>query len=334
MITLPKSVRGSKIVGTGHYCPERVLTNMDLEEMVDTSDEWIVTRTGIRERRIAREDQASSDLALEASKRALDSAGLSASDLDGIILGTVTGDMLFPATACLIQDRLGATKAVAFDIGAACCGFVYSMATGHALIASGQMERVLVVGVDLLSKIVDWTDRATCVLFGDGAGAVLLQACEAGEGILGTYMKSDGALADLLYVPSGGSREPASPATCERGGHFIKMKGDGVFKYAVRAMEDASKQVLTNAGLSIDDVDVLIPHQANVRIVDAVYRRLGVAENKVIVNLDRYGNTSSATIPIALDEAVRGGRIKKGDVVLMVTFGGGLTWGSVLVRFS
>jgi 3-oxoacyl-[acyl-carrier-protein] synthase-3 len=302
--------------------------------MVDTSDEWILTRTGIRERRIARSDEACSDLAHEASKRALQSAGVDPSDLDAIILGTVTGDMVFPATACLIQDRLRATKAAAFDLSAACSGFVYAISAAHALIASGQMETILVIGVDLLSKIVDWKDRATCVLFGDGAGAVVLRTCDRGEGVLATYMKSDGALADLLYVPSGGSREPASRETCENGGHYIKMKGDGVFKYAVRAMEDASRQVLEQANLSIDDVDVLIPHQANVRIVDAVYKRLGVDEDRVIVNLDRYGNTSSGTIPIALDEAVRDGRVKKGNVVLMVTFGGGLTWGSVLLRYT
>jgi 3-oxoacyl-[acyl-carrier-protein] synthase-3 len=311
-----------------------VLTNLDLEKMVDTSDEWIVTRTGIRERRIARDDQACSDLAFEAARKALDSAGVDAADLDGIILGTVSGDMVFPATACLIQDRLGATNAAAFDVSAACSGFVYGVTTGHAFIASGQMNRVLVVGVDLLSKITDWKDRATCVLFGDGAGAAVLEPCEPGVGILGTYMKSDGALSDLLYIPSGGTREPASPETCERRGHYIKMKGDGVFKYAVRAMEDASKKVLDEAGLSLADVDVLIPHQANARIVDAVYRRLGVDEDKVVMNLDRYGNTSSGTIPIALDESVRAGRIKEGDVVLMVTFGGGLTWGSVLLRYS
>jgi 3-oxoacyl-[acyl-carrier-protein] synthase-3 len=310
------------------------MSNSDLEGMVDTSDEWIVTRTGIRERRIARADEAASDLAFEASKKALQAAGVPPAEVDGVIVGTVTSDMPFPATACLIQDRLGATNAAGFDIAAACCGFLYAMTTAHSLIASGQMNCVLVIGVDVLSKIVDWTDRATCVLFGDGAGAVVMRACDDGEGVLATYMKSDGALADLLFVPSGGSREPTSPETWERRGHYIKMKGDGVFKYAVRAMEDASRQVLNQAGLSVNDVDVLIPHQANMRIVDAVYKRLQVDEHKVIINLDRYGNTSSATIPIALDEAVRGGRIKKHDVVLMVTFGGGLTWGSVLMRYS
>ncbi|MDH3216132.1 MAG: ketoacyl-ACP synthase III [Candidatus Krumholzibacteria bacterium] len=330
----PTSLRGSKITGTGRYCPPRVLTNEDLEKMVDTSDEWILTRTGIRERRIADRGQACSDLALEASMAALHSAGVGASELDAIIVGTVTGDMVFPATACLIQERLGAKKAAGFDVSAACCGFVYGVSNGHALIASGQMDKVLIVGVDILSKIVDWKDRATCVLFGDGAGAVVLEACSAGEGILGTYMKSDGSLADLLQVPSGGSRDPASPETCARGGHYLKMKGDGVFKYAVRAMEDAVKQVLDRANLTIDDVDLIIPHQANIRILDAVHKRLGVSADRVVVNIDRYGNTSSGTIPIALDEVVRNGRLKKGDVVLMVTFGGGLTWGSLLFRYN
>jgi len=302
--------------------------------MVDTSDEWIVSRTGIRERRIASSDQAASDLSYEASKHALDSAGVDAADLDGIIIGTISGDMPFPATACLIQDRLGAAKAAAFDVSAACSGFIYSLATAHAMISSGQMSKVLVVGVEILSKIVDWEDRSTCVLFGDGAGAVIVEACEHGQGILGTHVKSDGRLADLLYLPAGGSRQPASPETCENGGHYIKMKGDGVFKYAVRAMEEASKQVLEQANLTVDDVDILIPHQANVRIVDAVYKRLGVEQEKVVINLDRFGNTSSATIPIALDEVVRSGRAKPGNVVLLVTFGGGLTWGAVLFRHA
>lgn len=309
------------------------MTNFDLEKMVDTSDEWIVARTGIRERRIASEDQACSDLAFEAAKAAMTSAGVTADELDAIILGTISGDMQFPATACLIQDRLGATKAVGFDVGAACSGFIYAVATAHALISSRQMDKILVVGVDVLSRIVDWKDRTTCVLFGDGAGAVVLGACEAGDGILGTCMGSDGSLADLLYIPAGGSREPATPETCARGGHFLKMKGDGVFKYAVRAMEDASRQVLEAANLTLDDVDVLIPHQANIRIVDAVGKRLGISEDKVVVNVDRYGNTSSATIPIALDEVIRNGKAKKGHIILLVTFGGGLTWGSVLLRY-
>lgn len=330
---MQKSLRGSKITGTGHYTPQRVLTNFDLEKTVDTTDEWIVTRSGIRERRIAAPDEATSDLVLPAARAALESAGLAPEALDGIIVGTVLGDMVFPATACLVQDRLGAGKAAAFDINAACCGFVYGMNTAHALISSGQMDRVLVVGAEVLSKITDWSDRATCVLFGDGAGAAVLEPAEPGGGILGTYIRTDGSLADLLHLPAGGSRLPTTHETIDRRGHFIKMKGDGVFKYAVRAMEDAARHVLDEAGLSLDDVDILIPHQANIRIIDAVQKRLGVPAEKVIVNLDRYGNTSSASIPIALDEAARNGKMKRGDLVLLVAFGGGLTWGAVLFRY-
>jgi 3-oxoacyl-[acyl-carrier-protein] synthase-3 len=330
---LKKFLRGSKITGTGHYCPERVMTNFDLEKLVDTSDEWILTRTGIRERRIAAPEEASSDLALAAARGALESAGIGPEDLDGIIVGTVSGDMVFPATSCLVQDRLGAAKAAAFDINAACCGFIYGVNAAHSLISTGQMGKVLVVGVEVLSKLTDWSDRATCVLFGDGAGAAVLEPCEPGEGILGTYMRSDGSLADLLHIPAGGSRQPTTLESVQRKDHFVKMKGDGVFKYAVRAMEDAAHQVLDQADVRLENVDVFIPHQANVRIIDAVQQRLGLPDHKVVVNLDRYGNTSSATIPIALDEAVRSGRVKKRDLVLLVAFGGGLTWGAVLLRY-
>jgi 3-oxoacyl-[acyl-carrier-protein] synthase-3 len=330
---LPESLRGSKIAGTGRYNPERVLTNFDLEKIVDTTDEWILTRTGIRERRIAAPEEATSDLAFAAARAALESAGVKPGDLDGIIVGTVCGDMMFPATSCLIQNRLGASRAAAFDVNAACCGFIYGVNTAHALISARRMDTVLVVGVEVLSKLTDWTDRATCVLFGDGAGAVVMTPCEAGEGILGTYMRSDGALAELLYVPAGGTRRPASVESVQRGDHFIKMKGDGVFKYAVRAMEDAAHQVLEQANVRLEDIDFFIPHQANVRIIDAVQRRLRLPDRKVVVNLDRFGNTSSATIPIALDEAVRDGRVQKGNLVLLVAFGGGLTWAGVLLRY-
>jgi 3-oxoacyl-[acyl-carrier-protein] synthase-3 len=331
---LSTSLRGSRIAGIGHYCPERVLTNADLEKIVETSDDWIVTRTGIRERRIAADDEAASDLAIAASRIALEDAGIGPDLLDGIILATVTPDMQFPATACLVQDRLGAKNAVAFDLNAACSGFIYGLNTAHALIASGQMNRVLVIGVEVLSKFVDWQDRATCVLFGDGAGAVVVEACEAGSGILGTYMKSDGSLADLLQIPAGGSRAPLTKDSYEHRDHFIKMKGDGVFKYAVRAMADAALKVLERTGMSLDDVDFFIPHQANVRILDAIARRLDIPQEKMVINLDRFGNTSSATIPIAYDEIVKAGKVKPGNVVLLVAFGGGLTWGSVLLRHS
>lgn len=331
---MPRYLRGSCIRGTGHYCPEKVMTNFDLERMVDTSDEWIVTRTGIKERRIAAPGEAASDLAYRASVEALKEARVEPEQLDAVILATVTPDLQFPATACLVQDRLGAVNAVAYDLGAACSGFVYAMGSAHALIASGLMDRVLVIGVEVLSKFLDWEDRATCVLFGDGAGAVVIEACEPGEGILGTYMKSDGSLADLLWIPAGGSRKPFDEYTIEKREHYIKMKGDGVFKYAVRAMADAAYQVVEQAGMKIEDIDLFIPHQANIRIIDAINQRLNIPPEKVVVNLDRYGNTSSATIPIAYDEVIKSGRVKPGDIVLLVAFGGGLTWGSVLLKHS
>ncbi len=330
----PTSLRSSRIVGTGHYVPERVLSNFDLEKMVETSDEWIITRTGIRERRISAANEACSDLSLAAAKQALAMAGVDAKDLDGIIEGTISGDMQFPATATFVQDRLGAVNAAAFDVSAACSGFIYGLNMGHAMIASGQMNRVLVIGAEVLTKFVDWSDRATCVLFGDGAGAALLEACAPGEGILATHMKSDGALAELLCIPAGGSRAPIGPDTYASRGQYIKMKGDGVFKWAVRAMVDASHAVLKQAGQSLSDVALVIPHQANIRIIDAVTERLEIPKERVFVNLDRYGNTSSATIPIAYDEVVRAKRVKPGDLVLFTGFGGGFTWGSVLLKHA
>jgi len=327
-----KSLRSSKIIGTGRYAPERVMTNVELESMVDTSDEWITTRTGIRERRIAEPAQACSDLALAAARSALDMAGVEPGDLDAILLGTVSGDMQFPATAVFVQDRLGATNAVAMDLSAACSGFIFGMNLGHGMVASGQMERVLVIGAEVLSKFVDWEDRATCVLFGDGAGAAVLAPCEPGDGVLSTHMRSDGSLADLLCIPGGGSRNPLTAATYGEREQYIKMKGDGVFKYAVRAMADATRRVLDDSGHTVDDVALLVPHQANIRIIDAVTERLGIPGDRVVVNLDRYGNTSSATSPRAYDESVRSGRIKPGDLVVFVGFGGGFTWGSLILK--
>ena len=331
---LPASPRSSRIIGTGRYFPERVMTNHDLEHMVETSDEWITTRTGIKERRIAAADQACSDLALAAARAALEMAGTTAKDLDGIIVGTVTGDMQFPATATIVQDRLGATNAAAFDISAACSGFIYGVILAHGMIASGQMNRVLVVGAEVLSKFVDWTDRATCVLFGDGAGAAVMEACPVGDGIVSTHMGSDGSLADLLCIPAGGSRHPFDAATTMEHSQFIKMKGDGVFKWAVRAMADAARAAMDGAGCTVDDIALFIPHQANVRIIDAVVERLEIPADKVVVTLDRFGNTSSATIPTAYDEVVRAGRLRRGDRVVFAGFGGGFTWGSVLFKHS
>ena len=319
-------------MGTGSYAPERVLTNADLEKIVDTSDEWITTRTGIRERRIAAPDEACSDLSVHAAEAALDMAGVDAKDLDAILVGTISGDMQFPATAALVQDRIGATNAVAYDLSAACSGFIFGVNTAHAMISSHQMNRVLVIGAEVLSKFVDWDDRATCVLFGDGAGAAVMGPAEPGDGILSTYMKSDGSLADLLNIPGGGSRKPLSEGTFLERDRFIKMKGDGVFKHAVRAMADATRQVVEGAGVDLSDVAIVIPHQANIRIIDAIVERLEFPRDNVIVNLDRYGNTSSATIPLALDEVVRSGRVKPGDLVVLVGFGGGFTWGSVIFR--
>jgi 3-oxoacyl-[acyl-carrier-protein] synthase III len=329
---LSKSVRSSRMTGTGHYVPDRILTNFDLEKMVETSDEWITTRTGIKERRMVAPDQACSDLAVAASLRALEMAGVKPSELDGVFMGTISGDMQFPATATLVQDRIGATNAAALDVSAACSGFIYGVNLAHSMISSGSMNRVLVIGAEVLTKFVDWKDRSTCVLFGDGAGAAVLEACEPGQGILATHMKSDGSLADLLCIPAGGSRTPYSESTSRDRLHFIKMKGDGVFKFAVRAMADAARIVLDEAGYAINDVKYVIPHQANIRIIDAVGERLEVPKERMIVNLDRYGNTSSATIPMAYDELARSGKVQTGDLVLFTGFGGGFTWGSILFR--
>jgi 3-oxoacyl-[acyl-carrier-protein] synthase-3 len=327
-------MRGATLTGTGMYVPDRVLTNRDLEHMVETSDEWIRERTGIRERRIAAPEQASSDLALIASQRALESAGLEAKDLDQIILATTTPDRFLPSCACTLQAKLGATNAAAYDVFAACTGFVYGLGIGRSVIGTGLANTVLVVGVETLSRIVDYTDRNTCVLFGDGAGAAILQPCAPGEGILSVSMGSDGALGDVLEVPAGGSGLPASAETVAARGHFIKMRGRELFKIAVRAMGDSVKRTLDETGLSVDDIDLLVPHQANQRIIDAVLERLGLPAEKVIGNIEKYGNTSSASIPISLDEVAREGRLKPGDHVSMVAFGGGATWGATLVKWT
>lgn len=323
----------SKIISTGSYVPEKILTNLDLEKMVDTSDEWITERTGIKERRIADENQAASDLAYEASKVALKDAGLKPEDIDLIIVTTVTGDMPFPSTACILQDKLGAKKAAAFDINAACSGFLYGLYVADSFIKSGMRKKILVVGTEVLSRITDWEDRATCVLFGDGAGAAIVEPTEEERGIISMYINSDGSMWDLLNMPGGGSRNPSSRGSIEKRLHYIKMKGNETFKVAVRKLEDLVVKTLDENKLKPSHLTLLIPHQANLRIIQATAERLGMPMDKVIVNLERYGNTSAASIPIALDEALKTGRIRKGDYILLEAFGGGLTWASALIKW-
>jgi 3-oxoacyl-[acyl-carrier-protein] synthase-3 len=323
----------AKITGTGSAVPEMIRTNFDLEKMVDTTDEWITTRTGIRERRIAADGEYTSTFATRAAERALEMSGAAAEDIDLIIVATITADFPFPATACIVQSNLGAKKAAAFDISAACSGFVYGLSLADNAIRSGAARKALVIGAEVLSRIIDWTDRNTCLLFGDGAGAVVVEACEGEQGILSTHLHSDGSYWELLYQPGCGSRNPAVQNTLDERKVFLTMQGNEVFKLAVRAMEDAALQALEKNGLTPSDISIFIPHQANRRIIDAIGKRLGLGEDKVYVNLDRYGNTSAASIPLALDEANRSGRINEGDIVLFDAFGGGLTWGSALVRW-
>ncbi len=321
------------ILGTGSCVPEKVLTNADLERMVETTDEWITQRTGIKERRISDEKTPSSHLALGAAQKALEASGVKPEELDFIVIGTITPDMPFPSTACLVQTRLGAAKAAAFDLAAGCTGFIYGLELGKALVEADRSRKVLVIGVEELTKITDWADRATCVLFGDGAGAAVLGWTEEERGMLSTYVAADGSLGDLLYQPGGGSLNPASHATVDGKMHVVRMEGNKVFPHAVRKMSDAADRVLERAGIPKDKLDLLIPHQANSRIIEAIGRHFDLPIEKVFVNIHKFGNTSAATIPIALDEAVRTGRIKKGDIVLLVAFGAGFTWGAVLLRW-
>jgi 3-oxoacyl-[acyl-carrier-protein] synthase III len=324
----------ARIIGTGSYAPPRVLTNADLEKLVDTSDEWILTRTGIAERHVASEEDATSDLALHASQAALEAAGLDPADLDMILVATITPDMFFPSTACALQDRLGARRAGAMDLSAACSGFIYGLAVADGLLRAGTARTVLLLGAETLTKVVNWQDRNTCVLFGDGAGAVVLRADEGERGILSTHLYADGSRGSLLILPGGGSRHPMSQAMMDAGLSKIQMNsGNEVFKLAVRAMEDAALTALKQHGLDVGDIDHLITHQANLRIISALGQRLGVPDHKVVVNIQKYGNTSAASIPIALDQAVRAGRVKAGDIVLLCAFGGGLTWASSLIRW-
>lgn len=321
------------ITGTGSYAPEKILTNQDLEASVDTSDAWIMERTGIRERRIAASHENTSDLAAEAAKRALDAAGMTAGDIDLIIVATATPDMTFPSTACLVQGKIGAGRAAAYDLSAACSGFLYALSAANGHILSGLYRNVLVIGAEILSRFVNWQDRTTCILFGDGAGAVVLQATTEDRGILTSLLRSDPSLWDLLCIPAGGSRMPASPATLEGQLHTIQMKGNETFKAAVKALDDIVVETLAAAGVKAKDIDLLIPHQANIRIIQATAKRLRISMDKVYLVLEKYGNTSAASIPMALDEAVKTGRIKAGDMILMEAFGGGLTWASALVRW-
>lgn len=330
---MPEVSRGAGIAGLGTYVPERVLTNFDLEKMVDTSDTWIRERTGIQERRIAAEGEATSDLAAAAARAALADAGVPADQVDLLIVATATPDMLFPATACLVQDKIGAKRAGAFDLLAGCSGFIYALACGAQFITSGAMDTVLVVGAETLSRIVNWKDRNTCVLFGDGAGAVVLRPVPRSKGILATLLGADGAGGGLLELPAGGSRLPASHRTVDEKLHYIHMNGREVFKFAVRVMGDAALEVARQAGLAPGDIDVFIPHQANIRIIDAAAKRLGLSMEKVVVNVDRYGNTSSASVPLALADALRAGRIREGYNVVMVAFGAGLTWAAAALRW-
>ena len=321
------------ITGTGHYAPEKVLSNADLEKLVDTSDEWIVTRTGIRERRIAAERELTSEMGTFAARRALEKAGVAPEDVEAIYVATCTPDMIFPSTACLIQAALGAKKAYGFDLSSACAGFLMALDTAAAAIESGRVKTALVIGAEKLSSVTDWTSRNTCVLFGDGAGAVVLQA-SARPGLRSSLLGVDGTLADFLSIPAGGCKLPASEETIRNHLNCIHMSGRETFKIAVNTMFGAASEAVARAGLTVADIDCIVPHQANMRIVDAVAKRLGegVVE-RVFLNLDRYGNTSAASIPLALSEAVAEGRIKSGDKVLMVAFGGGLSWGGAVVEW-
>ncbi|WP_276318533.1 beta-ketoacyl-ACP synthase III [Gudongella oleilytica] len=322
------------ITGLGSYVPERVVTNDDISKLVETSDEWIVTRTGIKERRVADENVATSDLAIKAAELALEDSGLDADELDLIIVATATPDHAFPSTAALVQKNLGASKAAAFDLSVGCSGFIYGMVTGANFITSGMYKKVLVIGAETLSKIVDWTDRNTCVLFGDGAGACVLESCDESFGILASELGSDGLNGDVLILPAGGSRYPATAETVKNKLHTIKMDGKEVFKFAVRVMEKSSMRVLEEAGLTQDQLDFFIPHQANMRIVDAAMKKLQLGREKTHINMDKYGNMSAASVPVALDEAFREGKIKQGDVVLLIAFGAGLSWASIVMRWN
>src|SRR2546430_5064671 len=325
--------KNAVITGWGFYAPSRVLTNADLERIVDTSDEWITSRTGIKERRIASDGETTSTMSIRAARQALEKAHLRGQDLQLVIVGTASPDYLFPATACLVQAEIGATRAGAFDVEAACTSFISALAIARGMIVSGAIENALVIGAETLSRLLNWKDRTTCVLFGDGAGAVVVEATNASVGIESTVLHGDGSKGEMLMVPAGGSKMPATTETLERGLHFITMAGGEVFKLAVKSMADAAEEAIAGSGLTLEDIDIMIPHQTKVPIIEGVTKRLGFPSEKVFVNIQRYGNTSAASVPIAICEAEATGRLHRGDKVLLVAFGGGFTWGAAVLEW-
>jgi len=322
----------ARIISTGYYLPDKILTNKDLEKMVDTTEEWITKRTGIKERHIAAENEASSDMGTAAVKMALDNAGLKPEDIDCLICSTITPDHFFPSTACVIQKNLNLVNAFAFDISAACSGYLYAISVAESLLLNGKINNAIVVAAEKMSSITDWEDRSTCVLFGDGAGAVILKKAEGERGILSTYHGSDGSLGDLLVLPAGGSRKPATAETVKNREHFLQMNGSEVFKVAVRRMIESAEAVIEKAGIQPSDIKLLIPHQANLRIINAIAKRLNLNDDQIFINLDKTGNTSAATIAISLGEAAEDGRLKENDIAVLVSFGGGFTWSGIALR--
>lgn len=328
-----KGLYNVAIKSIGYYVPSREVTNKDLEKVVDTTDEWIVTRTGISSRRLAEESQTTMDLAVVAAQNALKKAGMDAEELDLIILGTSSPEMIIPATSCFVQQKIGATRATAFDISAACSGFLFAMCIAHQFIATGHYKNVMTIGAETLSKYIDWQDRSTCVIFADGAGAAIITRANSGHQLIATKIHSNGNNVDLIQIPGGGSRYPASEKTLRERLHYIKMKGNETFRVAVKALEEVCREILEENNLKPSDVDLLVPHQANVRIIEYVTKRLHIPMDRVVINIDHIGNTSAASIPIALGEAIENNRMKEGDLVMMMAFGGGLAWSSSLVKW-